>query len=633
MTAPRLIFPAAPTEQSGFASADADRASRGYAEPVIRELLQNCLDARRRPGGVRVTISLRQVAVSQIPALGGYKRAFETAVSNRREGGMFSQPDKAVVDRINGVLNGKMWVLTCRDDGSGLTADTMSRLLSEGNTDKRKKGAGSVGLGHLTAFGASDLRYVLYGARGAQGRIVSGRCLLAAHQPQGEKVSRSHKGTLALKEIDTRKLFDPPFEYLPEPPPLLRPEMDRILGTGTVVIILGFNNFGEDPAQAMEYVVRTAAASFSPAICDGRMKVEVTGQEGGTTTLDSPESVGAALSEQGHLIRSQRWRFPEGLAHRAWRTLREGKVLPNGAGAEVRFRPLNPEWGERYTRVNIFREGMWITNRYYSTSDFSGRMPFDAVVLADPDIDERFSELIRNSEGADHYDIIRAQLSSDDQRELRGKLDEIKDALLTEAELLSEETWRPPGFAAFGKKTGTVRRPRPLPPRPTIRVSEEGEGESMGDDDYPDPEPEPGPGPGPGPGPVPGPEPGPNLGPKPGPRPGKTASVSLAFRELALDEDDDSGVVQALRVAFRPHSLGRLGVRVMYATGGDETCDASPRPEFLQVRSGSSASLGLDQSGEWEVLVPADCFSFELELPTPALRSRGPLALDVVERR
>ena len=51
MTAPRLIFPAAPTEQSGFASADADCASRGYAEPVIRELLQNCLDARR--SGVR----------------------------------------------------------------------------------------------------------------------------------------------------------------------------------------------------------------------------------------------------------------------------------------------------------------------------------------------------------------------------------------------------------------------------------------------------------------------------------------------------------------------------------------------------------------------------------------------------
>lgn len=631
MTVPKLIFPAAPTEQSGFASADADRASRGYAEPVVRELLQNCLDAGG-PDGVRVTISLRSVAISQIPSLGAYRRALDTAVRNRREGGMFSGPDQAVVDRIEAVLGGeKMWVLVCRDNGSGLTKDTMSRLLSEGNTDKRNKGAGSVGLGHLTAFGASDLRYVLYGARNAQGRIVSGRCLLAAHQPDGEGVSRSHKGTFALADIPTRNLFDPPFEYVTEPPPLLRSEMGGITETGTVVAVLGFNSFGEDPARAMKYVVRTAAANFAPAICDGRMTVEVRAQKGVTTTLDSPGSVGAALSEQGGLIRSQRWRFPEGLAHRAWRTLREGKVLPNEVGAEVRFRPLNPERGERYTRVNFFREGMWITNRYYKSNVFADRVPFDAVILANPEQGNRFSDLIRSSEGADHYDINLSSLSSAQRRELQGMLNEIKESLLLEAELISEERWRPSGFAAFDKSS-SARTPRPLPPRPIRRVSESGEEELEGGNGNPDPNIGSGSGTGAGSGSGTDPGTGSGTGPKPGPKPGKPALVPHSFRELVLDENDESSEVHALLVAFPPHPKDRLGVRVVCATGGDETCDTPPRPEFCHIRPGSSASAGLEPADDYEVLVPPGCSSFELELSTPALRYRGPLALDIVER-
>lgn len=636
MTVPRLIFPAAPTEQSGFASADADRASRGYAEPVIRELLQNCLDARRRPGGVKVTISLRQVPVSQIPALGGYKRVLDTAVDNRKEGDMLSHSDEAVVERIRRVLAGeKMWVLICRDDGRGLTKDTMSRLLSEGNTNKRTEGAGSIGLGHLTAFGASDLRYVLYGARGEQGRIVSGRCLLAAHHPPGASVSRSHKGTFALDQAETRKLEDPPFAYPVNPPLLLQPEMDRIPDTGTVVAVLGFNHFGEDnPVRAREYVVRTAAAHFAPAICDGRMTVEVSAQKGGKTILGSSRSVGAALSEKGNINRSERWRFPEGMAYRAWRTLCEGKELANDVGAVIRFRPLDLDRGEGNTRVNFFREGMWITNSHYQSGAFSARIPFDAVILADPESEKgrRFSELIRNSEGADHYDINLSNLSQSERPELRDMLNEIKEALLTEAELISEGSWRPLSFATFGKPDSSRRVPRPAPPRPAVSLPSPDPGEDAPElepTDRPDPENNGG-----GSGPGSTPEPTAPTEESRGPRPGKAASVSLSFRELVLDEDDeDSDAVRALRVAFRSHDLGRLGVRVIYATGGDETCDTSPRPEFLQIYPGSSDALGLEPSGEYEVLVPSGCFSFELELPTPALRSRGPLALDVVERR
>ena len=50
-------------------------------------------------------------------------------------------------------------IMLCRDNGIGLSEDSMVRLLTEGNTDKEDAGAGAFGVGHLTAFAAADTRY------------------------------------------------------------------------------------------------------------------------------------------------------------------------------------------------------------------------------------------------------------------------------------------------------------------------------------------------------------------------------------------------------------------------------------------------------------------------------------------
>lgn len=624
MTAnPRLIFPKAATDQSGFASADADRALRGYAEPVVRELLQNCLDARENGQLVNVSISISRVPISQIPDLSGYKRAFEDVLRNRTDGGMLTETDKTIADRIKKVLQNKdkqMWVLVCHDDGRGLTADTMSSLLAEGNTTKADRGAGSVGLGHLTAFGASDLRYVIYGSRGPDGQIVSGRCLLATHLPQRETVPRSHKGTLAIDEVAITRLNDPPFQYAFQPPDLVKPYIDRITETGTaktgtVVAILGFNHFGEsaDSVEAFNYIVRTAAAHFAPAIYDGRMAVEV--KDGKRSImLDSRHSVGRALSKDGSINRSERWHFPEAIAYRAWRTLKEGRQLSSET-ATIWFRELDDtERGP--TRVNFFREGMWITNNHYPTRHFADRERFDAVVLADPDNGRRFSDLVRRSEGADHYDINLRNLPEGESKKLKGMLNEILETLLAEAASVTRGFWQPIDFAAFGG--GKKRQPRPVPPRGYVPT-----GETVPPEPEP-PEPVP-------PEPVP-PEPVPPEPRPPAPLPGKPAEVPFAFVELMLDEQRDNHI-HAIQVELGPHKEGNLGVRVIRATGGDETCDIVTRPEFCHISPGSSDSSGLKESGPFEVLVPAELHRFQIEMTTPVERGRGPLALDIVKRQ
>ncbi len=182
--AEKLIFPDEQTSD-GFASNQTSFHSRGNAEPVVRELLQNCLDARRLDS-VEVVFTIDQVPVTDLPAHKDYIGAFRSARSQREQHNQLSPKDMKICERIDEIITGdRVPVLFCRDNGKGIDDNHMNRLLSEGNTDKSDEGAGSVGLGHLTAFAASDLRYVVYGGKTSGGFTGSGRAILAARMGGG----------------------------------------------------------------------------------------------------------------------------------------------------------------------------------------------------------------------------------------------------------------------------------------------------------------------------------------------------------------------------------------------------------------------------------------------------------------
>ena len=184
--AEKLIFPEEHTSD-GFASNQTSFHSRGNAEPVVRELLQNCLDARRSEReSVEVVFTIDQVPVTDLPAHKDYREAFQSARSQRKQHDQLSPKDVKICERIDEIIEGdQVPVLFCRDNGKGIDDNQMNRLLSEGNTDKSDEGAGSVGLGHLTAFAASDLRYVVYGGKTSGSFTGSGRAILAARMGGG----------------------------------------------------------------------------------------------------------------------------------------------------------------------------------------------------------------------------------------------------------------------------------------------------------------------------------------------------------------------------------------------------------------------------------------------------------------
>ena len=121
-----------------------------------------------------------------------YKEAFEATKKHK------VHRENDTIDDITKCLGqGKIQVLWIKDRGIGLGTEQMNELLKAGKSQKQHK-RGSYGLGHLTAFPASTLRYVVYGGCTEKEQILSGQCILASHVINKEK--RGPKGSICWNE-------------------------------------------------------------------------------------------------------------------------------------------------------------------------------------------------------------------------------------------------------------------------------------------------------------------------------------------------------------------------------------------------------------------------------------------------
>ena len=170
----RLVFPPHGGAGAGFASPHVDR-EKVTEEAIIRELIQNALDAATGREPLQVIFCQEQIPTAEVPCKSDYERTFKAARSYRQIQGRVDSPtERQAIDRIGSCLQApKVSVLVCTDFGKGIGEQDLRSLYNTGDTTKRT-GRGSVGLGHLTAFAASDLRYVLYAGRQQSGQITFG---------------------------------------------------------------------------------------------------------------------------------------------------------------------------------------------------------------------------------------------------------------------------------------------------------------------------------------------------------------------------------------------------------------------------------------------------------------------------
>lgn len=607
----------------------------GNPEPIVREMLQNCLDAAveaNRTAG-EVCFTIRRVPVDTIPGIEAYREHFEAAVHERAKGKQ-GAAERRVVKRIQRVLAGPdTQVLFCRDNGIGLNADRMKRILTEGNTDKSEAGAGAFGIGHLTAFAASDLRFIHYAGRSRSGGSL--RDVASAHAVLASRTvdSNSGRGAHGFWLLgDDRTLFHP-HPYPNTVPSLLRPEIECLDDTGSVVGVIGFNEFRseEKPADAIS---RVAAKNFLVAIWNRSMVVHVRDETTSSEQTVDRESLEMILDRERSRKRAEQgggWLSGE-QAYRAWKTLETGRKLRfEEAGVGGYFRSLSDGAKLRArSRVQVFRNGMWITNEAdrLLPRDFNGFKPFDAILEIDSG---EVGDLLRGAEGPEHRGLERRRLGRHGSRKLLDKLKELAARLREEAGRVEQsDEFTPSGFAMFrGDAEREAQKVPPYRPRRSPVAVPAAEG-GPGEESTPQPDPEEG-------GSVdrePGPGPRPTRPRRVTPKPGKSIRGRCSVRAVA----DADGHLRQLRVIWRPargtrRSSDTLVVRVRVPSGSDETCVHPIGPRWLRIsKLHCNGEVSDTQDGGFEVKLPRGEDPFTIML-VDSISDANAVEVDVVGRR
>ncbi len=164
----------------------------GDALPIIRELIQNSLDAGQErqkrhndSSPISVEFIISNIFKKDIPHIDTFRQKLDAAIATQEKNGI-TPKDKAVAKSIKKCADNEEFpTLFCIDDGIGINPDRMHSLLGAGQSRKESEdSAGSFGLGHQQAFAATDLRYVLYAGKymteaGQSKYCASGHAVLA----------------------------------------------------------------------------------------------------------------------------------------------------------------------------------------------------------------------------------------------------------------------------------------------------------------------------------------------------------------------------------------------------------------------------------------------------------------------
>ena len=440
------------TDRAGFTPAGIAAFSDLRPAAVVRELIQNSLDAAlidAREPCAHVRFERGACTLEEIPGVGSYRSAFRKALKEHPPSGSA----RPVTDRIKRTLKQESHeVLSVTDNGVGLDGVRMSALLSDGVSAKSGNASGTFGNGHSVVVPASNLRYVLYGGLTVDGESYgAGQAVLASHRDDGDWQGRSGRGVYL--ESFKPKSAEVPFTLAQGDgvPQIVASAIERIRvdhGHGAAVIIPAFNNFGHRQSLR-EAVFRAAAFNFFQAIHDGRLVVEVEDPaEGGVLDATNLREVLSAYRDEQRLGRAGA--FLSGRkANEAYETLVDGESHEiETALGEVAVQLVLRETGRR--SVGLCRNGMWITEELpMFQGAFADRQPFQALILLDSDREHGFFDLIKEAETPLHDKLALKQMEPDRQKALRNALREIRDEIKKRVPATTEEVYPLQDILAF----------------------------------------------------------------------------------------------------------------------------------------------------------------------------------------
>lgn len=484
-------------EMKGFTAIELANRNEGYANP-IRELLQNSLDASREAGSEKceVNVYIETISKSDIPHIKEYAETLNKAIQTHEQGKSLNANAKRVVESIKRALQEQqITVLMFSDNGTGMSQAKMDAILTGTSIHDDEESGGSFGVGHLSSYSLSSLRYVLYATKymheGKTKVLFTGSPILAGHLDDNDQ--RGSRGRIVEKIPENES--NPQFAYLEDFPSFVAPKMNQI-DRGTIVIILGLS---EEWNQEAEYAI---VSNFFHAICHDALSVKIHQGNQAVRTIGESEVkllVAGRKEEKntkGENILSGKAAYQALSAVMGEEKQKEIKLSNN----ETVYVCIETD-RESLPTIVLVRNGMLIArhDRMLSGEMNSLRKhpdiePFTAVIDVDKEHSPELFKLVKGAEGPYHNKLEKNRLTPAEEKKLKNLFKELSGKIKEHLQEIKRDTFDLPLFT--------------IPNEASTEAG--GNNQSSGQDDKAKPQASPRP---------PKPKPEPNPDPDPNPRP------------------------------------------------------------------------------------------------------------------
>lgn len=438
-------------EDAGFSSSKTSNANNADSTTIVRELIQNSLDAAKALGRekAKVRFVLEDIKQDELPSFKDLKTIFPKALKTQEELSDGKLPDiqKQIAENFKKELDKETgYLLSIQDNGVGLDRKTMQALLGDGRSLKAASSGGAHGYGHLTVLPASNLRLVYYGGINKHGhKVASGHCILAPFKDEEADCTYTKDGFIVngLKE----DLFEP-YDFLvgDDIPSLIDAKINFIKNewkTGTVVIVPSFNFFKSDPKDLLNSIKKAAATNFFASFFQDELFLEYVGNgENFTISKNNIEDVLNEFSDE----KNARSFISGAKALECLKVISTGENITfETVAGKIEAKLIRHEHCHS-TRIDLCRNGMWIVYNNcpgkqlprLQNATFSDFKPFHLVLLSNSS-DGELHDLIRKAEPPIHDQIDLKQLIEEDQERLKKAFGQIQDQIKDQLEKIEAE--------------------------------------------------------------------------------------------------------------------------------------------------------------------------------------------------
>ncbi|MBT4208270.1 hypothetical protein HOE22_07990 [Candidatus Woesearchaeota archaeon] len=425
-----LYFRAGETE--GFTSKKLADKKNGYANP-IRELLQNSLDASKEAGNEQceIDIYIESIKKSDIPHIKNYENYLNQAVEFQKSVGSFSHNAEQTAEFMKDALKqDELDILMFVDNGIGITPSILNGLIGDRSVKSNESSGGSFGVGHLSPYFLSSLRYILYASKYKSNNetkcLFSGAPILAGFEDEQE-IPRGNIGRI-LKEIPENEL-KPKFKFPELYPDFIADKMDSV-NTGSMVTILGLNAKWNREAN---YAI---VSNFFYAIYKQELLVNVDYGIVSNSIGSSDIELMLSKSKDGKLAAGDSILSGSDI-YQLWLAVKDEGYkqeisLDNGDKVCVHIRNNI----ETSSVIALVRNGMLIArhdkmlsnhiNNLRKNEDFE---PFAIVINIDDSECNKLFSLVKGAENPYHNKLESGRLRSSDEKKLRQYFEELSEKI------------------------------------------------------------------------------------------------------------------------------------------------------------------------------------------------------------